>query len=84
VALEPSPKRAIVFFDGQNLYHAARKAFGYTFPNFDPVALVTAISHDSFGPAGRPFGASHPQEKLDERLVLIAGAVDDISAPIQA
>ena len=44
MALEPSPKRAIVFFDGQNLYHAARKAFGYTFPNFDPVALATAIS----------------------------------------
>jgi uncharacterized LabA/DUF88 family protein len=44
VALEPSPKRAIAFFDGQNLFHAARKAFGYTFPNFDPVALATAIS----------------------------------------
>src|ERR1035441_11039704 len=29
MALEPSPKRAIVFFDGQNLYHAARHAFGY-------------------------------------------------------
>src|ERR1035437_2775789 len=44
MALEPSPKRAIVFFDGQNLYHAARHAFGYTYPNFDPIALVSAVS----------------------------------------
>src|ERR1035438_6217310 len=45
MALEPSPKRAIVFFDGQNLYHAARHAFGYTYPNFDPIALASAISN---------------------------------------
>jgi uncharacterized LabA/DUF88 family protein len=45
MALEPSPKRAIVFFDGQNLYHAARHAFGYTYPNFDPIALASAVSN---------------------------------------
>src|ERR1017187_5074502 len=45
MALEPSPKWAIVFFDGQNLYHAARHAFGYTYPNFDPIALASAISN---------------------------------------
>src|ERR1019366_3916014 len=45
MALEPSPKQAIVFFDGQNLYHAARHAFGYTYPNFDPIALASAISN---------------------------------------
>src|ERR1017187_5037497 len=44
MTIEPSPKRAIVFFDGQNLYHAARHAFGYTYPNFDPIALATAVS----------------------------------------
>jgi hypothetical protein len=45
MALEPSPKRAIVFFDGQNLYHAARHAFGYTYPNFDPIALASAVAN---------------------------------------
>src|ERR1017187_9092441 len=45
MALEPSPKRAIVFFDGQDLYHATRHAFGYTYPNFDPIALASAVSN---------------------------------------
>lgn len=40
---EPAVKRAVAFFDGQNLFHAARKAFGYTFPNYDPVALAQEI-----------------------------------------
>lgn len=35
--------RAIAFFDGQNLFHAAREAFGYTFPNYDPIALAQSI-----------------------------------------
>jgi len=43
VPQEPSSKRAIVFIDGQNLFHAARKAFGYTYPNFDPLKLATAL-----------------------------------------
>lgn len=38
----PAP-RAIAFFDGQNLYHAARAAFGYTHPNYDPCALARAV-----------------------------------------
>lgn len=37
---EPQPKRAIVFFDGQNLFYAAREAFGYTHPNYDVQALA--------------------------------------------
>ena len=32
---EPAIKRAVIFVDGQNLYHAAREAFGYTYPNYD-------------------------------------------------
>lgn len=40
---EPSAKRTIAFFDGQNLFHAAREAFGYTYPNYDPVCLANAI-----------------------------------------
>jgi uncharacterized LabA/DUF88 family protein len=43
VALEPASKRAVAFFDGQNLYHAARHAFGYTYPNYDPVLLGAAV-----------------------------------------
>ena len=38
---EPPIKRAIVFVDGQNLYYAAKLAFGYTFPNYD-IALLAA------------------------------------------
>lgn len=40
---EPHTKRAIAFIDGQNLFHAALKAFGYTFPNFDPLKLAYAL-----------------------------------------
>lgn len=40
---EPPQKRSIVFVDGQNLFHAAREAFGYTFPNYDILALAQAI-----------------------------------------
>src|SRR5258708_10691410 len=41
--IEPADKRTIAFFDGQSLFHAARAAFGYTFPNYDPIALATAV-----------------------------------------
>lgn len=40
---EPSTKRAIVFIDGQNLYHAVREAFGYTYPNYDVQALAKKV-----------------------------------------
>lgn len=36
-------RRTVAFFDGQNLFHAAREAFGYRFPNYDPIALAQAI-----------------------------------------
>jgi len=39
VRSEPPIKRVITFVDGQNLYHCARSAFGYTYPNFNVVAL---------------------------------------------
>lgn len=41
--IEPPVKRAVAFFDGQNLFHAAKEAFGYTYPNFDPRCLAEAI-----------------------------------------
>jgi uncharacterized LabA/DUF88 family protein len=37
---EPPEKRAVVFVDGQNLFHATREAFGYTYPNYDVAALA--------------------------------------------
>jgi hypothetical protein len=35
VTAEPPVKRAFVFIDGQNLFHAAKEAFGYSYPNYD-------------------------------------------------
>lgn len=40
---EPAIKRTMAFFDGQNLFHAAKEAFGYTFPNYDPQKLASRI-----------------------------------------
>lgn len=42
---EPSSKRAITFVDGQNLFNAAKKAFGYSYPNYDVLALSRAVCH---------------------------------------
>ena len=39
---EPAIKRAIAFVDGQNLFYAAKEAFGYSYPNYDPDSLVSA------------------------------------------
>ena len=41
--LEPPVKRAVSFFDGQNLFHHAKAAFGYTHPNYDPRKLADAV-----------------------------------------
>ena len=43
MATEPKVKRAVVFFDGQNLFCTARECFGYTFPNYDPHALAAHV-----------------------------------------
>jgi uncharacterized LabA/DUF88 family protein len=40
---EPPVKRTIAFFDGQNLFYAAKYAFGYTWPNYDPPRLAQAV-----------------------------------------
>jgi uncharacterized LabA/DUF88 family protein len=41
--VEPATKRCIAFFDGQNLFYAAKEAFGYPFPNYDPMLLAQTI-----------------------------------------
>ena len=40
---ESTVKRAIAFIDGQNLLYAAKNAFGYVYPNYDPKALAEKI-----------------------------------------
>ena len=40
---EPAVKRAVAFFDGQNLFYAAKYAFGYPWPNYDPLKLAQAV-----------------------------------------
>jgi len=42
--VEPAVKRAVAFFDGQNLFHTAKQVFGYQYPNFDPGLLAEAIA----------------------------------------
>src|SRR5262249_30186560 len=41
--VEPLFKRTIAFVDGQNLFHNARNAFGYNFPNYDVQKLARAV-----------------------------------------
>ena len=43
MASEPAIKRAVAFVDGQNLFYAAKIAFGYPYPNYDILPLATAI-----------------------------------------
>jgi uncharacterized LabA/DUF88 family protein len=58
----------VVFVDGQNLFHAARKAFGYGYPNYDVAALSAALC-DSQGwlLAGARFYTGIPDATDDER-----------------
>jgi uncharacterized LabA/DUF88 family protein len=41
--VEPAVKRAVAFFDGQNLFHAAPELFGHAYPNYDPIALARRL-----------------------------------------
>lgn len=41
---EPTVKRAVAFVDGQNLFYAAKKAFGYPYPTYDPKMLAERIA----------------------------------------
>lgn len=36
---EPTTKRTYAFIDGQNLFYAAKEAFGHSYPNYDPLVL---------------------------------------------
>ncbi len=39
----PDIKRTVVFFDGQNLFHHARAAFGCKYPDYSPLALAHCV-----------------------------------------
>ena len=41
--IEPARKRVVAFVDGQNLFFAARDAFGHRTPNYDAQALATEV-----------------------------------------
>lgn len=41
--LKPVVKRAAIFVDGQNLFHAAKRAFGHHYPNYDIGKLAEAV-----------------------------------------
>ena len=43
---EPAVKRAVAFIDGQNLYRAAKEAFGYHWPSYSAKALAKRICDD--------------------------------------
>jgi uncharacterized LabA/DUF88 family protein len=43
VPKEPPIKRAFCFIDGQNLFYAAKEAFGYDFPNYDVRSLSESV-----------------------------------------
>lgn len=43
MATEPPVKMAVAFIDGQNLFHSAKEAFGYSFPNYDPKVLSERV-----------------------------------------
>ena len=44
MAAEPERRRVVAYVDGQNLYYAAREAFGYSYPNYDVMALACRVS----------------------------------------
>ncbi len=44
---EPPVKRAVAFYDGQNLYRHAKEAFGHHHPNYDPIKLFDAVCREN-------------------------------------
>ncbi len=41
--VEPQTKRAVSFFNSQNLFRHAKDAFGHYHPNYDPEKLAAAV-----------------------------------------
>lgn len=63
---EPAIKRCHVFIDGQNLFKAAKEAFGYSYPNYDPPALAKAIcAAKQWQPGAIHFYTGIPEQQDD-------------------
>jgi uncharacterized LabA/DUF88 family protein len=61
---EPRDKRAVAFFDGQNLFRHAKDAFGHYHPNYDPQKLFDKIcTRNSWKNHGVRFYTGTPDSK---------------------
>ena len=64
----PAHQRVHVFVDGQNLYHAAKEAFNYTYPNYDIHALSNAVCRtQGWTPTRISFYTGVPSARDDAR-----------------
>jgi uncharacterized LabA/DUF88 family protein len=64
--MEPTTKRAIAFFDGQNLFFAAKAAFGYGYANFDAPALARLVCvRQGWSLAAVRFYTGLPNQRVD-------------------
>ncbi|MBI1775420.1 MAG: NYN domain-containing protein [Proteobacteria bacterium] len=62
---EPDTKRAVAFFDGQNLYRHAKDAFGYHHPNYDITKLHAAVcAANGWTPFGIRFYTGTPSSSI--------------------
>jgi uncharacterized LabA/DUF88 family protein len=66
MAGEPPIKRAMAFFDGQNLYRHAKDAFGHNHPNYDPKKMHAAVCEaNGWVPNAVRFYTGTPIQKHD-------------------
>ncbi len=64
---EPPKKKALVLFDGQNLFNAVKDCFGYHYPNYDPLALAKIVTQSQgWQLAATRFYTGVPHPKDDE------------------
>jgi len=63
---EPSTKRTMVYIDGQNLFNAAKEAFGYPFPNYNVHDLAeTVCEAHGWSLSGVRFYTGIPDPSID-------------------
>jgi len=56
------PQSALfVFVDGQNLFTRPRRAFGYTYPNYDVLVLATRLQGQGVGALAGEVLHGHPR-----------------------
>jgi len=64
--LDPALERAAVFVDGQNLFYAAKEAFGYHYPNYDIGKLASLVcSQQGWNLAFTSFYTGIPNRERD-------------------